>query len=340
MAKSKSSQRELKLVWQAQLAEYITSIACANDGRTVVASSAAGEVAYWENQQLTMLLDAHGASVDSLSFDASSRYLAAGGQMGDVRVWDCGNGSPELLLSLAHKSIWVDSIAWHPHAPYLAFATGRFVQIWDIAKRELITTLDFDLSTVFDLAWHPAGTHLAVAGNLGARIWQSNDWDEEPEYLPANNALKHLAWSIGGDFLAGATLDRCLVISAIEDFSSTWTMRGFPARIQQLAWIDKSQPTVAAISAEMLVSCAYADGTWQAMPLEFHRDFITTMSIHPKFPLIATASVDGEIAIWEPEMGVIGSFNDSNVEFTRINWHSNDRMLVTGNDRGEVKIWG
>ncbi len=340
MTTSQERQRQLKLRWQGQLAEYISSIAISKDGKAVVASSAAGEVAYWVDRQLTPLLAATGASVDRLCFDASDRYLAAGGQMGDVRVWDCQHQPPQLCRVLSYKSTWIDAIAWHPQQPYLAFAAGRFVQIWDIVSGELISTLDFDLSTVFDLAWHPAGTHLAVAGNLGARIWQSDDWDEDPKFMPANSTIKRLSWSPQGDFLAGATLDRCLLIGAISSIESTWAMTGFPARIEQLAWIDRSVPTIAAISAEALVVWTYDGRTWTANSPSLHQDFIADLSVHPTYPLVATASVAGEISIWQPELGVIGSFNAANLNFTNIHWHPQDRTIITGSESGEVTIWG
>jgi WD40 repeat protein len=338
MSKSKSRQR-IRSIWRGQLTEYITSIAWSQDGEALVASSAEGEVVYWHGERLTPLVAATGATIDRLVFDASSRYLAAGGQTGEVRVWDCHEHQPKLLRSLAYKSIWIDSLVWHPTKPYLALAAGRFVQIWDIAIGELIVTLDFDLSTVFDLAWHPAGTHLAVAGNLGARIWQSDDWDAEPEYMPANNTIKHISWSPGGDFLAGATLDRCLLIGAVGSLQSTWAMSGFPVRIEQLAWIVGSQPTIAAISAEALVLWMFDDRTWQSTPLTFHQDFIAAMSVHPHRAWVATASVDGSIAIWDSASGIIGSIGSIDLDFTQILWHPHRQTLVTGSEQGEVTIW-
>jgi WD40 repeat protein len=340
MTASHYRQRQLKPLWQEQLTEYISSIATSKDGKAVAASSAAGEVAYWLDRQLTPLLEITGATVDCLCFDASDRYLAAGGQMGDVRVWDCHQHPPQLCRVLAHKSTWIDAISWHPHQPYLAFAAGRFVQIWDIESGELISTLDFDLSTVFDLAWHPAGTHLAVAGNSGARIWQSDDWDEDPQFMPANSTIKRLSWSPQGDFLAGATLDRCLLIGEISALESNWVMTGFPARIEQLAWIDRSVPTIAVISAEELVVWNYDGRTWKAAAPSSHRDFVADLSVHPTYPLVATASVAGEIAIWQPEMGVIGSFNATDLNFTNIVWHPQDRTIITGSEQGKVTIWG
>lgn len=339
MSNKSKSRQQIKSLWRGQLTEYITSIAWSKDGEALVASSAVGEVAYWHGERLATLLEPTGAAIDRLCFDASSRYLAAGGQMGTVQVWDCHNHQPQLLRSLTYKSIWIDSVVWHPTKPQLALAAGRFVQIWDIAAGELITTLDFDLSTVFDLAWHPAGTHLAVAGNLGARIWQCDDWDTEPEYMPANNTIKQISWSPEGDFLAGATLDRCLLVGAIGNLQSTWAMSGFPVRIGQLAWIANPQPTIAVTSDSALVLWTFDERTWQATPLNFHQDSISAMSVHSTRPCVATASVDGSIVIWEAESDIIGSIESIDLDFTQILWHPHHQTFATGSEQGDVTIW-
>jgi WD40 repeat protein len=339
MSQLKSTRVAITSLWRGQLSEYITSIAWSKDGEALVASSAGGEVVYWHGQQLISLLEPTGTTIDSLSFDASDRYLVAAGQTGDLRVWDCHNHQPELLLSLPHKSIWIDTLKWHSDRPYLAFAIGRFVQIWDIATRELITTLDFDLSTVFDLAWHPAGTHLAVSGNMGARIWDCADWDAEPEFMPANSTIKHLVWSPDGDFLAGATLDRHLLISSIDELASSWAMSGFPARIGQLEWLFTVEPTIAAISADSLVLWVKDREKWRAIELNSRQDLITAMSIHPTRSWIATTSVDGSISIADPKLGVIGSLDPIDLDFTQIAWHPHRQILATGSQQGEVTIW-
>jgi WD40 repeat protein len=171
-------------------------------------------------------------------------------------------------------------------------------------------------------------------------VWQSEDWDAEPELMPAQNAIKRIAWSPDGRFIAGATLDRCLLVGEIDLLADTWIVRGFPARIEQLAWLDLAIPTIVTISAEALVAWTYADEAWTALPPDLHRDPIAAISVHPSHPLVATASTGGEIAIWEPERGATGILTNINVSFTQIAWHPHDRTLITGCEGGDVTIWG
>lgn len=72
--------------WQGNLSEYVTAVAWSPDG-ILAASSAAGEVVLWQDGSLINLLPGGLASIDCLAFSADGKFLAAGGQDGQVRVW-------------------------------------------------------------------------------------------------------------------------------------------------------------------------------------------------------------------------------------------------------------
>jgi WD40 repeat protein len=63
------------------------------------------------------------------------------------------------------------------------------------------------------------------------------------------------------------------------------------------------------------------------------------MSIHPTRSWIATTSVDGSISIADPKLGVIGSLDPVDLDFTQIAWHPHRQILATGSQQGEVTIW-
>ena len=81
------------------------------------------------------------------------------------------------------------------------------------------------------------------------------------------------------------------------------------------------------------------DKKWQASELNSRQDLITAMSIHPTRSWIATASVDGSISIVDPKLGVIGSLDPVELDFTQIAWHPHRQILATGSQQGEVTIW-
>ena len=119
-------QSELQLEWRGQLDDLVTSIACAPNGQSWAAASAAGEVGWNPRQRdLVKLQVADGQSIDQIAFSADSRWLAAGGQSGQLLIWDCANACdrPQLVHQLKlHK--WIEHLAWHPIESQLAVSYG------------------------------------------------------------------------------------------------------------------------------------------------------------------------------------------------------------------------
>ncbi|MEO1621044.1 MAG: hypothetical protein AAFU53_08410, partial [Cyanobacteria bacterium J06632_3] len=171
----------LSLSWQGQLQDYVTAMAWSPDGALLAIASGAGEVTLLNiPKKQTIVIEPSGAgSIDCIGFSYDGQFLAAGGQNGQVKVWwlstDLTTGSqtdvtqPVLVKLLEHARTWVEHLAWSPVRNELAFSLGRYVQVWDMTREELVTTLPFESSSVLDLAWHPDGEHLALSGHLAVK---------------------------------------------------------------------------------------------------------------------------------------------------------------------------
>ena len=96
------------------LNDYVTAIAWAPNHSLAIAS-AAGEVLLVdvETQSEHLLRTGDGQSIDCLAFSADSRYLAAGGQSGQLLIWSL-QALTDPPMVLPHPRTWLDRLAWHP----------------------------------------------------------------------------------------------------------------------------------------------------------------------------------------------------------------------------------
>ncbi len=312
--------------WQGQLTDYITAIAWSPIAHQFAASAASGEVVYGDGQELIYLQPASNYSIDCLGYSADGQWLAASGQAGKLHIW----AGQELVTTLDYPRAWIDRLAWHPTQPILAFSTGKQVQLWDAQQQRIINTLDFDRSTVADLAWQPQGNYLAVAGYQGVEVWPWGQSDQS-ELLSVDTGVHAIAWSQTGEYLAGATLDRLLVVAKVTELEMPWVMRGFPAKIQQLGWTGID---LAVISSEQLVWWHYSDEDWAALPPDDTR--INRLAIHPQLPLVATVGAEDLLTITN-----LDSLDSTylNWQFcTALAWQTADGYLVSGSDQGHIML--
>ncbi|MEM6255741.1 MAG: hypothetical protein AAF821_22755 [Cyanobacteria bacterium P01_D01_bin.156] len=345
MPKTKK-QTTLKRLWDTRLSDYVTAVAWSPDGTQLAASSGAGEVMLYTpgTDESICLQSSQGESVDALAISADGRLLAAGGQAGTVWIWRLAGDAPPLLTMLEHARTWIDRLQWHPSSPELAFSFGRYVQVWHAVDQTVVTTLDFEDSSVLDLAWHPHGTELSVAGNQNIKTWQSKDWDEDPEVREVGGASVAVAWSPDGTYLASGNNDRSVLVWE-KDHPSPWRMQGFPGKVRQLAWskpMVRDAPLLASISAEGVVvwtKAADPDKGWTPQVLDVHEDIVRAIAFRPDTLLLASAAEDGCLYLWQKAQRITQTLDGASTGFSCLAWSEQGTMLAAGGSGGELLVW-
>jgi WD40 repeat protein len=336
--------RELQLAWQGQLDDLVTVLVCAPNGRGWVASSARGELVWNAGLlDLVQLQAADGQSIDSTAFSTDSRWLAAGGQAGEVLIWDCTDAN--LPPQFAHKlriGRWIEHLVWHPIEPYLAVSYGAQVQVWDIPTMTAIATWKFAKSSIFDLAWHQAGKYLAMAGYQGVQIETLQPEQPPTQRISVATASIKLAWSHNGRYLVAGNLDRTLTIIDWQNPQEQWTLTGCPGKIRQILWVKvSSNPCLAVASGTAIVLWQLNPDTmtWEGLFLEGHQDTVAALAVHPSQPIIGSGSLDGYTCLWSAQ-GEIGQIIvTDHAPVTTLAWHLNADYLLTGSQLGSIGLW-
>lgn len=368
MKPSVANSQQFDLHWRGKLSDYITAIAWSPQGKTLAVSSAAGEVMLWRdlastqesNWPLLLLQMAEGHSLDCLAFSPDGQNLAAGGQAGQVKIWrlyeDTRTYRCRPFQIVENAPAWVDKLAWNPIRNQLAFSLGRYVQVWDADTGEVIATLNFDNSSVLDLDWSPDGQYLAIAGYQGAKIWNAQSWNDDPYIVLVPSASLAIAWSPDGKYLACGNMDRTIAViewnnsiasksdDPNQDFFP-WVMRGFPGKIRQLAWSQAQtqlgSSLLAASSLEGIVVWERAKESigWASRLLQQHSGVIQALAFQPNSFLLASASEDGWVCLWQKAKKLAQILPGAPNGFSRLAWHPQGHQLAAGGQGGELLIW-
>lgn len=338
----------LSLSWQGQLQDYVTAMDWSPDGEWLAIASGSGEVTLLNalNKQTIAIEPSAAESIDCLGFSYDGQFLAAGGQNGQVKVWRLAGDStlPTLVKVLEHSHTWVEHLAWNPTRNELAFSLGRYVQVWDMASEEMMATLPFETSSVFDLAWHPDGEQLAVSGHLAVKIWSRLDWDDDPAVQELAAAGLVIAISPDGQYLASGNLDNTLMVWGWGS-PYPWRMTGFPGKVRHLAWATATRPSApmiaAASGAGIIVwrKLPTDEAGWASRAFDSHRGKIVALAFQPGSSLLASAAEDGRVILW-PKAKQLGQILDGVAQgFSVLAWNPQGNLLAAGGQQGEWLIW-
>ncbi|MEM8809088.1 MAG: hypothetical protein AAGF01_23965 [Cyanobacteria bacterium P01_G01_bin.38] len=349
------ARTELALLWQTVMKEYVTAVAWCPTGDRLVASSAAGEVAIYtpKSGEATFLQTEQSESVDALAVSADGQFLAAGGQSGNVWIWQLQGDAPDApanptpITTLAHARTWIDCLQWHPQLPLLAFGLGRYAQVWDAAARTVVTTLEFDTSSVLDIDWHPQGQQLSLGGNQSIKTWRSADWNDDPDVLDIGGASGAIAWSPDGTYLASGNNDRSVMVWPTNN-PHPWRMQGFPGKVRQLAW---SRPTSSASGGDPLLASVCGEGIivwrkaadssagWKPKVLDPHQGTVRGVAFQPDSLLLATAADDGRLCLWHKATRLGQILIGATGGFSCLSWSPQGTALAAGGSQGELLVW-
>lgn len=344
MSGVKTASLKFSQKWQHSLADYVTAIAWTQDGERCAAASAAGDIYLYSvlGDPVTVQRP-DGASVNCLGFSADGKYLAWGGQSSDLNVWSIWH--VDLAFQHSYVSAWIDTLAWHPTLPLLAYGVGSFIHVVDVSTEQAVAKLDFEASSALHLAWHPAGDRLAVSGHGGVKVWSTDDWAAAPRRIEVPGASLYCAWSADGRYLASGNLDRTLTVAEWES-PPPWLMQGFPGKVRQVAW---SMPNTA--SGSPLVAAACVEGVtvwergdkpkarWQSQVLQHHQDRVNAIAWQPNSLTLASAGQDGRLALWRNGRKLDQSLKVFADGVTGLAWSPTGDRLLTGGTAGEVKLW-
>lgn len=331
--------------WQTLLADYVTAVAWSPTGDRLAACSAAGEVVVFNPKTgiSTDLQGGQGLSVDAIAFSADGQFLAAGGQGGTVRLWQMAMDEPTPVTELENPRVWVNCLRWHPQRPELAVGLGRYAQVWDAPGKAVITTLNFEASSVLDLAWHPSGDFLLLAGNQSVKTWRREDWDDDPLVRETGGASGAIALSADGQYLASGNNDRTLMVWAWNN-PHPWRMQGFPGKVRQLAWSRTvaGAPLLASTSAANVVVWTQAEADtqgWTPQVLDLHSGVVTAIAFQPQSTLLASAAEDGWVCLWQKATQAAQILDGATAGFSTLAWSPQGQHLAAGGCGGELLVW-
>jgi WD40 repeat protein len=168
---------------------------------------------------------------------------------------------------------------------------------------------------------------------------------DPPLRSPLASAGLALAFSGQGHHLACGMLDRSLLVWPEGCHGEPWLFRGFPAKVRQLAWSDPQRglaPLLASAAADAVIlwtQVNHGAKGWHPEPLLWHGRRVNALAFAPRSTLLASASSDGNVALWDGRGRMLQPLEGQGSGFNVLAWRPDGRHLAGGDASGRWWLW-
>ncbi|XP_063585282.1 notchless protein homolog 1-like [Penaeus indicus] len=337
----------------SSLPGHAEAVLCASfspDGRHMASGSGDTTVRFWdintETPHFTCKGHRHWVLVTAWSPDGER--LASACKGGHIIIWDPTTGKQVGRTLLGHKQ-WVTSLCWEPLHLTPNGQSGRMasagkdgdVRIWNTRLGTCEKILSNHTKSVTALRWSGEGLIYSASQDRTIKVWRASDGVMCRTLQGHGHWVNTLALNTDYALRTGASDPRALMKARPEYVSAEDRQEAAEKRYKEAL--------ASAGGVERLVSGSddFTLFLWEPAkerkPIERmtgHQQLVNDVKFSPDTRLIASASFDKSIRIWNGLNGkFIATLRGHVNGVYQVAWSADSRLLVSGSKDSTLKVW-
>lgn len=328
-------------------ADAVIAVSFSPDGRYLASGSGDTTVRFWdiytETPQFTC--KGHRHWILCIAWSPDGKKLASGCKNSQICVWDPSTGNQIGKMLSGHKQ-WITWLAWKPlhldpECRFLASASkDATVRIWDTLMGNCQLTLSGHLQCVSCVRWGGTDLLYTASQDRTIKVWRPSDG------VLCRTLQGHGHWvntmALNTDYImrTGAfdPAKAQLVHSKISDSAEELARKAK----ERYDAVRNGEP-------ERLVSGSddFTLFLWRPEEekkplarLAGHQQLINDVRFSPDARLIASASFDKSVKLWDGRTGkFLATFRGHVSRVYQVAWSADSRLMCSGSSDSTLKVW-
>ena len=339
-------------------ANSVNGVSFSPYGKMLASASADNTVKLWDTStgKLIKTLTGHASSVNRISFSPNGKMLASTSNDQTVKLWDTSTGE-EIKTLIGHtNSVW--GVSFSPDGKMLASASAdRKVKLWDTSTGKEIKTLYGHRDAVWGVSFSPNGKMLASASaDKTVKLWDTSTRKLIQTLTGHTEGVGWVSFSPDGKMLTSASADKTVKLwpsSNLCKSGQPWQKTLQQGKQDHLMTIKERffapSPSNGRRSTlkvgegcpdlPMFIPGDISTGKL-IKTLTGHRDAVVGVSFSPYGKMLASASADNTVKLWDTSTGKEIKILTGHTE--GVGWVSfspDGKMLTSASKDKTVKLW-